>query len=177
MTFKNDVRIYQKIVELHEQFVNEWKAETSDPDFITQCMFQTVATSFTKQSVAKGGNVFGLDKEPDNIVMLLYDIAVKSPELEVRARQKLRASAEAMNAYAASLEGTVDWTYMNYADSYQVGTHEIFWIKSMLMSEQDPLGSYGAENVAKIRAAAVKYDPERVFQTKVPGGFKISRVV
>lgn len=41
---------------------------------------------------------------------------------------------------------------------------------------QDPLGSYGAENVAKIRAAAAKYDPEHVFQSRVPGGFKISKV-
>lgn len=36
--------------------------------------------------------------------------------------------------------------------------------------------SYGAENVAKMRAAAKKYDPEQVFQIRVPGGFKISKV-
>ena len=36
--------------------------------------------------------------------------------------------------------------------------------------------SYGAGNVAKIRAAAAKYDPKQVFQARVPGGFKISKV-
>ncbi|UPX11163.1 uncharacterized protein EKO05_0001785 [Ascochyta rabiei] len=159
LTFKNDVRIYQKIVELHEQFVNEWKAESSDPDFITQCMFQAIPTSFSKHSVEKGGNVLGLDKETDNVVMLLYDIAVKTPELEVLAREKLQASGQAMKDYAASLDGLVDFTYLNYADR-----------------SQDPLHGYGAENVAKIRAAAAKYDFERFFQTRVPGGFKISRV-
>lgn len=41
---------------------------------------------------------------------------------------------------------------------------------------QDPLRSYGVENVAKIRAAAKKYDPKSFFQTRVPGGFKISKV-
>lgn len=41
---------------------------------------------------------------------------------------------------------------------------------------KDPLASYGAENVAKIRAAAAKYDPRQIFQTRVPGGFKISSV-
>lgn len=41
---------------------------------------------------------------------------------------------------------------------------------------KDPLGSYGPDSVAKIRAAAAKYDSKRVFQTRVPGGFKISRV-
>lgn len=41
---------------------------------------------------------------------------------------------------------------------------------------KDPLASYGPENVAKIRAAATKYDPKQVFQKRVPGGFKISKV-
>jgi hypothetical protein len=30
--------------------------------------------------------------------------------------------------------------------------------------------------VARIRAAAKKYDPEGVFQTRAPGGFKISKL-
>jgi hypothetical protein len=120
MTFKNDVRIYEKIVELHEKFVDEWKAETPDPDFITQCMFQSIATSMSKHSVAKGGNVLGLDKEEGNVVMLLYDIAVNSQELEDRAREKLKASGQAMVEYAKSIDGLVDWQYMNYADGYQV---------------------------------------------------------
>lgn len=42
--------------------------------------------------------------------------------------------------------------------------------------DQNPLESYGPENVAKIRAAAAKYDPDGIFQTLVPGGFKISGV-
>ena len=107
-------------MDLHEQFVNEWKAETTDMDFITQCMFQTIATSFSQHSISKGGNVLGLDTQKDNVVMLLYDIAVKTPKLEVLARKKLRASGEAMKEYAASLDGLVDWTYVNYADGSQV---------------------------------------------------------
>ena len=122
MTFKNDIRIYQKLVELHEQLVDEWKAESPDPDFITQCMFQAIPTIFSEHSVAKGGNVLGLDHETENVVMLLYDIAVTSPELEVLARQKLQASGQAMREYAASLDGLIDWTYMNYADGNQVFT-------------------------------------------------------
>lgn len=83
-------------------------------------MFQSIATSFSEHSVAKGGNVLGLDKETDNVVMLLYDIAVKTPEQEVLAREKLQASAKAMQEFAASLDGLVDWTYLNYADGSQV---------------------------------------------------------
>ena len=64
-----------------------------------------------------------------------------------------------MQRFAASQDALVDWQYLNYADAYQ-----------------DPLGSYGAANVAKILAAAKKYDPNGMFQTQAPGGFKISRV-
>jgi hypothetical protein len=52
----------------------------------------------------------------------------------------------------------------------------IYGSLSTLTAVQDPLSSYGPDNVAKIRAAAKKYDPKQVFQTRVPGGFKISKV-
>jgi hypothetical protein len=159
MTFANDAEIFTKIVELNEAFVNEWKATSNNPDFITQCMFQSIPTVFSKHSIERGGNVLGLDREDRNGIMLLFDIAVKTADEETIARPLLRAYGEQMQAFAASKSGLLDWQFMNYADAYQ-----------------DPLGSYGAENVEKIRAAARRVDPEGIFQTKAPGGFKISRV-
>lgn len=158
MTFNNDAEIFTKIVELNEEFVNEWKAASDDPDFITQCMFQAIPTVFSKHSVERGGNVMGLDKVEKNSIMLLFDIAVKTADQEAIARPLLASYGEKMQAFAASKSGLVDWQFLNYADSHQ-----------------DPLASYGAENVEKIRAAARKVDPNGIFQTKAPGGFKISR--
>lgn len=40
---------------------------------------------------------------------------------------------------------------------------------------QDPLGSYGADSLQFMRDVARKYDPDRVFQTLLPGGFKLSK--
>lgn len=39
--------------------------------------------------------------------------------------------------------------------------------------DQDPISSYGAANVQKLKAASRKYDPEQVFQKLVTGGFKL----
>lgn len=64
-----------------------------------------------------------------------------------------------LREYAISIGGDHEYIYLDYADEVQ-----------------DPLGSYGPENVAKMRAAAAKYDPTGVFQTMMPGGFKISKV-
>lgn len=62
-------------------------------------------------------------------------------------------------AYAASIGADNPFIYLDYADK-----------------SQDPLGSYGSSNVELLRDAAAKYDPNGVFQTLLPGGFKISKV-
>ncbi|KAJ5740974.1 hypothetical protein N7493_000846 [Penicillium malachiteum] len=48
----------------------------------------------------------------------------------------------------------IDWTYLNYAGS-----------------NQDPIGSYG--DLANLRKVSKKYDPHGLFQTAVPGAFKL----
>lgn len=159
MTFANDAEIFTKIVELNEKFVEEWKQTTTSPDFITQCMFQSIPTSFSKHSAERGGNVLGLDKVDQNVIMLLFNIAVKTAEEEAAASPILFSYGKKMQEFAAEKKGLIDWQYLNYA-----------------APSQDPLGSYGAENVEKLRAVAKKYDPEGIFQTRFPGGFKISKV-
>ena len=62
-----------------------------------------------------------------------------------------------LDAYARSIGAHNDYIYLDYA--YET---------------QNPLASYGPENLAKIRAAAAKYDPQGVFQYMVPGGYKIN---
>jgi hypothetical protein len=41
--------------------------------------------------------------------------------------------------------------------------------------DQNPLGSYGAENLAKLKEIALKYDSEEVFQKLQNGGWLVSR--
>lgn len=72
-----------------------------------------------------------------------------------------QAGADLVNRireYAVSIGADNPYLYLDYADK-----------------TQDPLAGYGAENVKKMKAAATKYDPHEVFQTLVPGGFKISK--
>jgi Cu2+-containing amine oxidase len=150
MTFANDARIYAHIVELHETMVNEWKAESSDPDFITQCMFQSIPTIFAQHSIEKGGNMLGLDDVKENVVMLLLNIAVKRADLEDPARKKLRSFGEQIQKYAASLDGLIDWRYLNYADYYQVCENSIVPL---------PLADNFSEPSWKLRPEEFSQDP------------------
>jgi hypothetical protein len=49
-----------------------------------------------------------------------------------------------------------EFQYINYADP-----------------SQDPIGSYGSENVEYLRQVSRTYDPEGFWQRQVPGGFKL----
>ncbi len=71
-----------------------------------------------------------------------------------------QSAIDEVEAYAKSVDGDVGFRYLNYCHS-----------------TQDPLASYGEESIRKIREAAAKYDPSGIFQTRVPGGFKIPKDV
>jgi hypothetical protein len=102
----------------------------------------------------------GLSDQQVDGVLWVAIVIVKTPEQEKVAYPMLQAWGEAVRVFASSIEnGLLPWVYMNYADK-----------------SQDPLASYGLDNVKKLREAAQKYDPDRVFQTLCPGGFKISDV-
>lgn len=42
-------------------------------------------------------------------------------------------------------------------------------------AEQNPIASYGKENVEFLRRVQEKYDPDGVWETLVKGGFKIPK--
>lgn len=42
--------------------------------------------------------------------------------------------------------------------------------------EQDPIGSYGSENIRRLKEVACKYDPLQVFQVLQNDGFLLDKV-
>lgn len=59
----------------------------------------------------------------------------------------------------------------NYAKSR--GLYDPFIFLNDAGFYQDPLHSYGQENLKLMKAAQKVYDPTRVFQKLLPGGFKL----
>jgi len=159
LTFKNDARIINKAAALHDTLVSELLAQFPPNDFNTQCVFQPIPTYFaTKNSIPQGGNMLGFENVKDNAILWLGTVAVKTAAQESIARTKMAAWSKGIESYATSIGGNIPFRYLNYADP-----------------SQNPLKSYGTANVNFIKKVAAKYDPNQVFQKKVPGGFKISR--
>ena len=137
--------------------MGDLKGFIPDGDFITQCLFQPLPTLFGQRSSEAGGNVMGIERQEHNGLLWLAVAMVRTPEAEAFAYPKVKAWVQSVKDFAETIEnGNLEWIYLNYADK-----------------SQDPIASYGVENVEKMRSVATKYDPKRVFQRLCPGGFKI----
>jgi hypothetical protein len=146
-------------VKTHEELVKKVEPlMAKNSGFNTMTMFQPITKSIVEKSVKYGGNVIGLeDRVADsNGIMWLQTLQVKSAEDEATAMPYMQAWSDDVNAYATKLGLNWDWHYLNYAQK-----------------NQDPIGAYGSESLAKIKAAAAKYDPKCVFQKLRKTGFHI----
>lgn len=176
-TFELDAAILKKSIDLHAEAVATIKAGNPTGDWNYVSMVQPISPLFTEHSEERGGNVVGLDQFGDKVLvseclvmplsrepLLICLVFLAFPSWNSAADDALfsgaiNAQIDAINGFAASLGKANPWIYTNYADK-----------------SQNPLAGYGAANLAKIKAAATKYDPTSVFQRLQPGGFKISAV-
>ncbi|PFH57056.1 hypothetical protein XA68_15573 [Ophiocordyceps unilateralis] len=100
-----------------------------------------------------GGNALGLSSEAQTWLVLggaWYSAAGDSP-----GHEAIRALGDKI-ADAAGPELALPYLFMNDA-SY----------------DQKVIASYGPQNVARLREVQRAYDPDRLFQNLVPGGFKL----
>ena len=100
-----------------------------------------------------------MDRESDNAILFQMQHMVRSADAEKEAREQLVAMRQELKDYYISEEIDVEWEYLGYAD----GT-------------QDPIGTYGPENILFLQDVAAKYDPKQIFQRRMPGGFKIPNI-
>ncbi|EEU36783.1 uncharacterized protein NECHADRAFT_88659 [Fusarium vanettenii 77-13-4] len=114
-------------------------------------------------SVIPGNNLLDLDKNlpADSILFEARGtLAADDASYEGLVRAKMAQAIGELGAYSASKDGHSDYLYMNYANP-----------------EQDVIGSYGWENVMFLKKTAQRYDPTGFFQYRIPGGWKVNRVL
>lgn len=159
LTFKNDVEIIKHAAKLHDDVVEELKSLIPNDHFSTQCIFQPWPKLFAEHSIRRGGNVLGLDKVKENSLLWAVVGSTDTTGEYTIMRDKLTAYSATLEAYGEEKGLSVDWRYLNYVDE-----------------TQDPLKSYGQDNIEFMRKVAARYDPSGVFQNKVVSGWKLSKV-
>lgn len=160
LTFNNDPRIARRCVQLHTELVESLKNTMAPNDFFTQMFLQPLPSYRWPLGRHGGGNVLGLDHLSNNALLYTAGVGVFADAAPLEAvHAQLKAMGAKVADFAKSMQGDMNFVYLNYAGS-----------------EQDPLGAYGVSNIKLMKDVAAKYDPTGVFQTRVPGGFKISHV-
>jgi hypothetical protein len=165
-----------KAHEIYMDVLSNLKAKATG-DWGIYVLYQPLPPVYWKDSAKRGGNVLGLERFNGQVLCCkslfllqksykLTESAVYQPYISWQGAEQdalfQTAGADLVNRirdYAESIGVGNPYLYLDYADI-----------------TQDPLASYGTENVEKMKAAAKKYDPFGVFQKLVPGGFKISKV-
>lgn len=154
LTFANDPEIISQVYNISQKLLQPIK-NAKGLNWIT--MFQPIPYVITEQSIKRGGNVMGLDREKGNQVLFLFFVQWT----DTADDKAIYAAADGLMEQVTELTRRAgkdnEWIYLNYA-----------------LQNQDVLGGYGRENVEKIRSVAQKYDPDGVFQKLVPGGYKIA---
>ncbi|KAI2618909.1 hypothetical protein GGR54DRAFT_630972 [Hypoxylon sp. NC1633] len=117
---------------------------------------QPYAVSLLEASAKKGGNSLGLkpsDGPIMSIALLAYWVNASDDETILGTFKNILGKIE---EEATARGKAIPFKFMNYSLNYQ-----------------DVIGSYGADNKARLQAASKKYDPEGIFQKGVPGGWKL----
>ncbi|KAI2469678.1 FAD-binding domain-containing protein [Annulohypoxylon bovei var. microspora] len=118
-------------------------------------VYQVITVPQLKAMARNGGNALGLGGDEKPLFLINYSVMwmLSSDDALVLTAFSNMVSRSRELARERGLDHP--FLYMNYASQFQ-----------------DPLGSYGAENKARLMKISKKYDPDDVFQKLNPGYFK-----
>ncbi|KAK1471086.1 FAD binding domain-containing protein [Colletotrichum cuscutae] len=141
-----------------EIYFEEVLAVTDLPGILPTLVFQGITIPMLKHMQQNGGNALGLNVKDGPFYIILLSIMWSNEEDDDKIYSFASTVMERINdeAKARGLEN--DYIYMNYAAQFQ-----------------DVVSGYGADNKAKLKSIAKKYDPKEVFQKLQPGYFKLDR--
>ena len=135
---------------------NSSVAKVSDIDGVVWSLtYQPLPPIITSKAQSLGGNTLGLSPESNLVITQLtvtWNKASDNDFIQSQANDFINA----LETEAKSRSLYSNFKYLNYADR-----------------NQDPIGGYGQENVAKLQEVSKKYDPSGLFQEALSGGFKV----
>jgi hypothetical protein len=152
-TYGNSAKLMSTIFDIANRTVQPL---TDVPNLAYSLSFQPMPTAVTSKAKSRGGNSLGLDASDGNLFNLLLTVSWDTSADDARIEQHSKDLFKKAEVAAKKLSLYRKYFYLNYAASWQ-----------------DPISGYGAANKAQLQAVSKKYDPSGVFQTQVPGGFKL----
>ncbi|KAK7952544.1 6-hydroxy-D-nicotine oxidase [Apiospora aurea] len=143
-------------------------------------VIQPVIPNVAKQGVARGGNPMGIPTE-NHICEFPYlshwlCLSTTLTKLGVpKGWTTLVDWADPKDdekVRSVSIETTEQWKKLGQ----ERGLHIPFLYMNDASRDQNPLATYGAENIARLKEISLKYDPTQLFQKRQNGGFLLSKI-
>ncbi|KAL2067082.1 hypothetical protein VTL71DRAFT_1506 [Oculimacula yallundae] len=124
---------------------------------IIEIDWQPIGKLWMDASTKAGGNALGLD--PSKVYLAWAEVVEwKSSKYDTICLQWTKDTTAAINAATKKAGLYSAWTYMGDAAAFQIDNF---------------YAGYGKASRDKLLSISRKYDPSRLFQTLMPGGFKI----
>lgn len=161
LTFLNSPSALRQAVDLHTQIISSLSKRIGPETFRSGMVFQPLPAYYSTLGQRNGGNMLGLNRIPSNAILWTTAITVFGDDAALAiAQAELRAMTAKLREVTSQHGTGAEFLYLNYAHA-----------------SQNPLGSYGPDNVSFMKEVASHYDPQGWWQKRAPGGFKLSRVV
>lgn len=143
-----------------EAFHKKWQetlAKVKDSEgFIFSFGFHPITKALLEQSQKAGGNAMNISPSDGPLFVVLINPAWKLAKDDALIFAQIDKFVKELRSLAREKGLLHHYIFTNYG-----------------YSEDDVMAGYGDESVSRLRAVSHKYDPEGVFQTGVPGGFKL----
>ncbi|TVY88441.1 Bifunctional solanapyrone synthase [Lachnellula willkommii] len=139
-----------------EIYARAWDLFNSSADQVFAVANITYVVILQPSPILNGTNSLGLNASDIRLNIALVSVAWTNSEDDELVTNTVTDFFTALKALATDFSVDRDFIYANYA-----------------YKTQDPINGYGAENKARLQAASKKYDAGGLFQTGVPGGFKL----
>jgi FAD/FMN-containing dehydrogenase len=168
-TFVND---HETIKGVYNITIEIMKTVSHVPDLTWDFQFEPLSRHTIEASLVRGGNVMGVDSLEEDLLGMYSSfywygryadfpvVFIMPLWLDAKYDADVHAASEkwykAIKEYTASVGKGHYFEFANYAAWFQ-----------------NPMASYGAENLEFLREVSRKYDPSGLFQKAVKGGYKL----
>lgn len=146
----------QLLLDLSELFNKAIESIKTVPGLTMSMVFQPLTKHMLQQSALKGPNVLGLLPERGPLLITLLNSVHANAGDDTKVITAATSLLSQIEVLAEQRGLGERYRFLNYA-----------------YKSENPIESYGPDNVSFLQAVSKKYDPSGFFQTRVPGGFKL----
>jgi hypothetical protein len=144
--------------EIHQAWTQTLEPLKDAEGFIFSLGFFPLTRALLRNSKASGGNAKNIDPEDGPLLIVLLNPTWNSAQDDDRITQGVETLLEKCKQIADGKSALHRYVFTNYA-----------------YCKENVFAGYGQESLERLIKTSKKFDPDGIFQTAVPGGFKLPR--